>query len=136
MAGCNDRATGSFETQGENLIEWSQRNPYVTEQTWAGVKSLKCEATMAKRCGPNDCKSFKPSTFVRWRPAEKRYERCGGNQPCDVYDAQIAYSGAWANIAVPDSGFMARMTASGQFVEVLTQMDAVLVYHGQCQAER
>jgi hypothetical protein len=28
---------------------------------------------------------------------------------------------------------MARLTADGSFVEILTHMDAVLVYHGQCR---
>jgi hypothetical protein len=136
VGGCNQRDSGSFETQGDNLVEWSQRNPYVSEQTWAGVQSLKCEVKSAKRCGPKDCVSFKPTTFVRWHPADKKYERCGGSQPCDVYTPEVSYSGAFANIAFPQNGFMARLTASGEFVEVLTQMDAVLVYHGQCTAER
>lgn len=131
---CDERKTGSFEEQGENLLEWSRANPYVSDKTWAGVESLTCQVTAAKRCGPADCKPFKPTTFVRWHPASKQYERCGGGSACDSYTAQVSYSGAYANIAMPDRSIMARLTASGQFMEILTQMDAVLIYHGQCRA--
>lgn len=131
---CNQRNTGSFEEQpAENLVAWSQANPNVSDETWAGVETLTCQAKAATRCGPTDCKSFEPVTFVRWHPATKQYQRCGGDDPCDSYTAQVSYSGAWANIAMPENSIMARLTAGGQFVEILTQMDAVLIYHGQCR---
>jgi hypothetical protein len=131
---CQERKTGSFEEQsGENLIQWSAANPYVNEQTWAGVETLSCRISTAKRCGPNDCRGFKPVTLIRWHPSTKRYERCGGTAPCDVHTAEVRYSGAFANITVPDTTIMARLTANGDFMEVLTHMDAALVYHGQCR---
>lgn len=134
---CDGRDTGSFEEQSaNNLIAWSQANPHVSDETWAGVESLTCQVSSAKRCGPDDCQAFKPVTFVRWHPATKRYERCGGDEPCDSYMAQVSYSGSFANIAVPESAMMARLTAGGEFMEVLTQMDAVIIYHGNCRPTR
>jgi hypothetical protein len=131
---CDQQNTGSFaEQSAENLAEWSNSNPDVSDQTWANVQSLECRMSSGRICGPQGCKSLKPVTYVRWHPHTKQYQRCGGDSPCDSYAAQVSYSGAWANIAVPERSMLARITASGQFVEVLTQMDAVYVYHGRCQ---
>ncbi len=136
-ASCNEGRTGSFSEQpATNLVDWSNSNPDVSDQTWRKVQTLNCQVASGQVCGPRGCKGFKPVTSVRWHPSTKRYERCGGDEPCDSYAAQVSYSGAWANIAVPERSMLARLTASGQFVEVLTQMDAVYVYHGQCEPLR
>lgn len=133
-AACDQQGTGSFSEQSaSNLTTWMTDNPVVDEQTWAKAQTLNCQMSRGQICGPDGCESVKPVTHVQWHPNEKKYQRCGGSSPCDDYDAQVSYSGSWANIAVPDRSMMARLTASGQFVEVLTQMDSVYVYHGQCQ---
>lgn len=136
LASCDDRETGSFfEQSSNNLAQWSANNPDASDQTWANVETLNCKLSGAQICGPQGCKSGKPLTYVRWHPNSKKYQRCGGTSPCDDYVAQVSYSGAWVNIAVPDRSIMARLSTSGQFLEVLTQMDTVFVYHGRCQAE-
>jgi len=136
-ASCNEGRTGSYSEQSaNNLVDWSNSNPFVSDRTWASVQTLECQMSSGQVCGPQGCKSLKPVTYVRWHPNTKQYQRCGGDSPCDSYEAQVSYSGAWANIAMPERSIMARLTASGQFLEGLTQMDAVYVYHGQCQPLR
>lgn len=133
LASCDGEKTGSVLAEPTDAVAWSQQNPIVSEQTWAGVDSLMCEVSSTQVCGPEGCKPLKTQTYIRWHPNTREYERCGGSSPCDSYNAQVSYSGAWANVSVPDHGLMARLTGSGQFVEVATQMDAVFVYHGQCR---
>ena len=59
------------------------------------------------------------------RSIDEKYE-CRRTQPFNVYRTQVSYSGALANLALLENDFTARLTASGQFVEIMTQMDAVL----------
>src|SRR5688572_13741451 len=125
-ASCDQEKSGSFaEQSAENLVVWSAMNPDVSDQTWADVRTLNCQIKTGQICGPQGCKKISPATFVLWHPSTKQYQRCGGASACDGYAAEVSYSGAWANIASPERAMLARLTASGQFVEVLTQMDAV-----------
>lgn len=133
LTSCDGEETGSVMAKPTDALAWSQINRSVSEQTWEGVESLSCEMTSGSICGPDGCKTVKPVTNVRWHPGTKQYQRCGGGSPCDDYTAQVAYSGSWANIAVPDRALMARLTGSGEFMEVLTQMDTAYVYYGLCR---
>jgi hypothetical protein len=134
---CNQQDTGPASgPSGRDITTWMTDNPVVSEDTWAKVQTLNCQVSSGQICGLEGCKSAKPVTSVRWHPNSKKYQRCGGNAQCDDYTAQVAYSGSWANISVPERSMLARLTASGQFVEVVTQMDSVYVYHGQCQPMR
>lgn len=130
LAGC-DRPRAVIDDP-ENMVAWSQRNPSVDENTWKGVASLECRPTRADICKPGGCNSGKPLVWLVFEPATSTYKRCGSDG-CDAYQAQVSYSGAFANVSVPDRAMFARITASGEFYEVVTQMDMVWIYRGQCQ---
>lgn len=136
FAGCGEEKTGSFrDASAENLISWSAANPYASDATWPEGVTLVCKPKTGRICGSEGCQSGTPQTYVRLTPSTGEYQRCGGGEPCNDYRAQVSYSGSWANLVVPDSGFMARVASGGDFVEVLTQMDLVYIYHGKCQRE-
>lgn len=103
----------------------------VSADTWKGIAALTCKPTRVEACGREGCKEGKPVVEVRWEPSGT-YQRCDTNG-CDSYQPKVSYSGIWANIAIPESGMMARITADGQYMEVATINDTALVYHGQCK---
>ncbi len=103
----------------------------VSSDTWKGVAALTCKPTRLDACGREGCKEGKPVVEVRWEP-KGSYQRCDAKD-CDSYQPKVGYSGIWTNIAIPDNGMMARITADGQYMEVATLNDVALVYHGQCK---
>ena len=131
-AACSDQATGTFgDKSADELVNWMHANPDVSEKTWSAADQLNCRPQTGRVCGPAGCKDLKPVTWTVWEPGSGNYQRCD-DKGCDTYKAQVNYSGAWANVAVPDRAMFSKLTASGQFVEVVSQNDAVWVYHGQC----
>lgn len=131
VAGC-DGERAVLDDSAENRTVWSQLNPDVNEGTWKGVTSLECSPSRVDVCKPGGCAAGEPKVRQVITPATNTYKRCEG-QSCDTYQAQVSYSGAWANFAVPDSAMFARVTASGEYYEIVTMMDMVLIYRGQCQ---
>ena len=131
LSGCEAAETGDDSVNG--MVAFLENNPPVSDELWREVSTLECRPNAGRICSAEGCKDIKPVTFIRWTPASARYERCGGSSPCDPYTVQLSHSGSYTNLVVPERGMMARVTAGGEFVEVLTQMSAVYVYHGQCQ---
>ena len=103
----------------------------VSADTWKGLATLICKPTRVEACTRKGCKEGKPVVEVRWEP-NGLYQRCDA-KGCDSYQPNVSYSGIWTNIAIPESGMMARITADGQYMEVATINDTALVYHGQCK---
>jgi hypothetical protein len=137
FAACDQvKHTGAFNDRtGEQLLQWSKANPPVSASTWAHVSKLTCRATSGSICGPAGCKGgllAKLDMWSVWLPNEGRYQRCGGTGACDDYAVKTDYSGSYANVSFPGRAMFAKVTASGEFVEVVSQMDMVIVYHGKC----
>lgn len=130
LVGCADKSTAD-DLANELLAQAAQ--PVVDEKTWRGVGSLVCRPETLRICSKRGCEEREgSSTYIRWTPKTGRLERCGGASGCDVYNTQVSYSGVWTNVAVPEHGMITRVTAGGEYVEVLTQMSRVFVYHGHC----
>lgn len=117
----------------DDLIAWLKANPSVSEATWRNAGVLVCRPKSGQSCGRKSCVETEPKVFARWTPAAGTYERCDADGSCQSFRPQISYSGSWTNIALPENGMLARVTASGEYTEVATIMDSVLVYHGQCE---
>lgn len=133
ICGCGEGAKQGDDEVNE-MIGWMGRNPPVSDATWSGVQLLECRPTRVDICKPEGCSEGKPVAWQKWEPRTSIYSRCT-EDGCDDYTAQVSYSGSWANIVVPESAFMARITASGEYYEIATQMDGVLIYRGQCQRQ-
>ena len=107
----------------------------VSPDTWKDVVALECKPARVDACGAEGCKEVKPAVTIRWEPRGS-YQRCDA-KGCDTYNTpRVSYSGVWANVALPENGNMTRFAADGQYVEVATINDLVLVYHGQCREVR
>ena len=118
---------------GEDVSEFMNRLPPVSETTWQSVGTLECRPTVADVCGANGCQRNEPAGgWTRWTPATRTYERCDRNG-CDRYEARVDYAGSFATITLPGRATFARLTGRNAFMEVVTQMDGVLIYRGQCE---
>lgn len=134
VVGCDEKPTR--DDSANELIDLGHQ-PFTDEKTWTNVGSLVCRPETLRICSKVGCEERKGSnTFIRWTPKAGTLERCGGATPCNTYQTQVSYSGVWTNIAVPDHGMLARVTAGGDYLEVLTQMSRVFVYHGHCERVR
>lgn len=133
LAGCSD--AGEDVT---DMIAWSKRNPPVSAATWQGVDKLVCTPKLLDVCGDKDCRaidiSTKPPIRLMWEPSTGRYQRCD-DKGCDPYMPQVAYSGSFANVAVPESGTIFRLTASGEYREIANLRTDTFIYRGQCKEE-
>lgn len=137
LASCGDGdTTGTYVDQSpDELVHWSKNNLPVSEATWAGVAELICRPAKGSACGPNGCKESEPgqiTVWSRWKPNSGKYYRCGGGTDCDEYDVTTTFSGAYANLGFPGRAMFAKVTASGEFTEVVSQMNLVIVYQGKC----
>ncbi len=124
---------GVSSSDDRELSQYVNAHPPVSEATWQSTGTLECRPASVDSCGPDGCeRSETPATSVRWTPATRTYQRCD-RTGCSSYPAQVSYSGSWANIALPANGVIMRLTGRNAFTEVVTQMDAVMVYRGQCR---
>jgi hypothetical protein len=113
--------------------------PPVSEKTWRGIEAMICEPITYQMCRPDGCEtggSQPIPTWIKWHPQTRTYERCDA-QGCDSYEnATVAYSGSWANIALPERNAMLRLAGKHQFIEVAGFGEGVFIKRGQCRVER
>ena len=139
LAACSGGDGPSSDDQARDLVEWSKRNPPVSEDTWRGVSRLLCKPTLLDVCDDKECRSQKFASevpvVVTWQPATGEYRRCDSTgQDCDTYRSQVSYSGSFANVSLPENGSMFWVTASGQYREIANRVTDTFVYRGQCVA--
>ena len=124
MAGsCSAGDSQSPEDRADDLLEWSQRNPPVSDATWRGVEKLICRPELLDVCSSKVCVPHriagKPPVVISWKPGSGEYQRCdpkGGG--CDTYKPTITYSGSFMHAALPSNGLMFWLTASGEYREI------------------
>lgn len=141
LAACSASDTASLDDDAEDMIEWSRRNPPVSETTWGRVDQIVCTPKRLDVCSSKGCIARdldgKPPIIVRWRPVSGEYQRCdpkaGG---CDSYKPVISYSGSFMRAALPANGLMFSLTASGEYREIATLATDTLIYQGSCQEQR
>lgn len=140
LGGCSAGDNPSLDDQANDLIEWSKRNPPVSDSTWRGVEKLVCRPERLDVCGDKTCLAHKidgkPPVVISWKPATGEYQRCdpkGGG--CDTYQATISYSGSFMHAALPSNGLMFWLTASGEYREIANRLTDTYVYRGKCSKE-
>lgn len=140
LASCSAGDSQSLDDQANDLIEWSRRNPPVSETTWRGVEKLVCRPEALDVCGSKACLAQKidgkPPVVISWKPGTGEYQRCdpkGGG--CDAYQPTISYSGSFMHAALPSNGLMFWLTASGEYREIASLATDTYVYRGQCRRE-
>ncbi len=140
LANCSAGDSQSLDDQANDLIDWSRRNPPVSEATWRGVEKLVCRPERLDICGSKACLARKidgkPPVAISWRPASGEYQRCdpkGGG--CDTYQPTISYSGSFMQAALPSNGLMFWLTASGEYREIANRLTDTYVYRGKCSRE-
>lgn len=133
IAGCD--SGGGADEQVAEMVEWSERNPPVSEDTWAGVRALTCRPQKMEVCGNEGCKPQDAKVWLEFAPKAGIVSRCDSGG-CDDYTAEVSYSGSWATITIPGRASFAKITASGEYIEVASLMQEVLIYRGKCKARR
>lgn len=140
ISGCGMSKGQSANDQAAEMIEWMQRNPPVSQATWRGIAKLECRPQFLDVCGGRSCKSKQfdaggnqAPVLLRWLPAEQTFQRCDPDgASCDTYNPVVSYSGSFANIVAPENAMMFRLTASGEYREVVSLGNDTYVYRGQC----
>lgn len=124
------------ETQdkADSLLNFAGKHLIVSQSTWNGVRSLECRPSTAQVCSPSGCESQRAQTsvFTRLSPSTGLYERCDA-RGCDSYQATVTLSGAFASFVLPNNHSFARVTGQDGYYEVLSQLDTVIIYWGQCR---
>lgn len=140
LGGCSAGDSQSVEDQASDLIEWSRRNPPVSEGTWRGIGKMVCRPERLDVCGSKACLGReidgKPPVVISWEPGSGEYQRCdpkGGG--CDTYQPTITYSGSFMHAALPTNGLMFWLTASGEYREIANMATDTYVYRGTCSKE-
>lgn len=103
----------------------------VGPETWSRAGTLTCRFQVRQSCDPNGCDRAVPTVFVRWTPTTSTYERCD-ERGCDRYQAEVSYSGIFANIALPQNGAIARLSEDGVMMEIITVGMGAMVQYGRC----
>lgn len=136
LGGCSPSDSQSVNDQANDLIEWSRRNPPVSEGTWHAIGKLVCRPKRLDVCGSETCVARKlsdKSPIVIWEPTSGRYQRCDPNgEGCDTYQPTITYSGSFMRATLPSNGLMFWLTASGEYREIANLATDTLIYRGTC----
>jgi hypothetical protein len=140
LGSCSAGDSQSLDDQANDLIDWSRRNPPVSEATWRGVGKLVCRPELLDVCGSKACLARKldgkPPVIISWNPGSGEYQRCdpkGGG--CDTYQPSISYAGSFMHAALPSNGIMFWLTASGEYREIANMRTDTYVYRGKCSRE-
>jgi hypothetical protein len=141
ISACSPNDHTALDESAEDMGEWSQRNPPVSETTWSRVDQVVCTAKRLDVCSSKGCTARdlngKPPIIVRWLPTSGEYQRCDPNVGgCDSYTPVITYSGSFMRAALPANGLMFSLTASGEYREIATLATDTLIYQGSCQEQR
>lgn len=140
MSGCSAGDSQSGGDKAAELMEWSRRNPWVSESTWRGIGKMVCRPERLDVCGSKACLAReidgKPPVVISWEPGSGEYQRCDPNGgECVTYRPTIAYSGAFMKAALPSNGLMFWLTASGEYREVANDATDTYVYRGTCRSK-
>lgn len=140
LGGCSDGENQALDDQARDMIEWSRRNPPVSEATWRGVQKLVCRPELLDVCDSKGCRSRNvdgnPPVIISWKPASGEYQRCDPKGAgCDTYQPTISYSGSFMLAGLPSNGVMFWLTASGEYREVANLATDTYVYRGNCSRE-
>lgn len=136
LAGCSN-SNSSADARAGQLIEWSKRNPEVSPATWRATEKLECKPKLLDVCNDGGCRGIdttkNPPITLTWYPNKGSYKRCDGKS-CGTYKPLVSYSGSFANVVMPENAIVFRLTASGEYREVLHLATDTYVYSGTCAA--
>lgn len=103
-----------------------------TEKTWGMTDKVVCKPSTMVVCTTSVCDPRKPAVYPVWYPKTGKYDRCDAENGCDTYDAEVSYSGAYANLTIGRRSVLFKISTDNRFIEVATLADSVLVYRGTC----
>lgn len=140
LGGCSAGNSQPLEDQMRDMIEWSRRNPDVSEATWRDVRRLVCKPELVDVCDRQECRNRKFTSDVpvvlSWSPSNGEYKRCDPKtRECHTYHPEVSYGGPFANIVMPENAVIFRLTASGEYREIANLVNETYVYRGKCLPE-
>jgi hypothetical protein len=101
------------------------------------TKNLICIPVSKQICRSSGCIVGQkgPLESIRWTPSRSLYQRCGGGR-CDPYKPIQGVSGVFTNLSLPENGLLARIAQDGAYMELVTQGNVAVIYHGKCTEDK
>lgn len=129
LAACGEGDKPAELAEAERLLELAPG------AAGPAIGLFRCEISKKHLCGPGGCETAIAAVWNAIDLEQQTFARCDRNG-CDTYQAAVSESGVFTNIAIVDRGLMARLSATGEFMEVASLGTTAYVSHGRCIRQR
>lgn len=134
LVACSPAPTQDINERAKDLMNLTGDYPvFVSDDTWRVRGTLKCSPATKQICTSRGCEGGPATVWSEVTPSSGALRRCD-TKGCDAYQAEVTHSGIWTTLGPPENTLMFRLTAKGDYLEVATSMDMVVIYRGKCRA--
>lgn len=132
IAGCDKLETqDSSQEQYEEVMRLTQA-PVATNEFLNKFSSITCKAKLKHLCTAKGCEEGPVSITQRYDIPNQTYQRQDANG-VEEFKAEASPSGVWFNFELSNPTILFRVNTLGDFKEVVTMNDLVIVYSGACE---
>ena len=128
LAGCDE---SSSQGQYESVMRLAQA-PEATNEFLNKFSSIECKAKTKNLCTAKGCEEGPVSVTQRYDIRNRTYQR-RGTKGIEKFGAEASPSGIWFNFKLPNATMLFRVNTLGDFKDVVTTNDLVVVYSGSCK---
>jgi len=132
LAGC-DKLTSESGSQGqyEAAMRLAQA-PEATDEFLNKFLTIECKAKTKNLCTAKGCEEGPVSVTQRYDIRKRTYQRQDA-KGIEQFETEASGSGVWFNFELPNPTMLFRVNTLGDFKEVVTMNDLVVVYSGSCK---
>jgi hypothetical protein len=132
LTGCDQLGPkGDQQEQVDNVIRLTEA-PAASDAFLARYSAVECKAKIKDICTAKGCEEAPVSVTQRYDVRNRVYQR-QGFAGVEQFEAEASPSGVWFNFELSNPTLLFRVNTLGDFKEVVTTNDLVVVYSGSCQ---
>ena len=132
LAGCEKlRSKGDHRDESDAVMRLAQA-PVATDEFLNKFSTIECKARTKNLCTAKGCEEGPVSVTQRYDIRKRTYQRQDA-KGIEQFEAAASGSGVWFNFELPNPTMLFRVNTLGDFKEVVTTNDLVVVYSGSCQ---
>ena len=132
LAGCEKLRSKDDPRDESDAVMRLAQAPVATDEFLNKFSSIECKAKMKNLCTAKGCEEGPVSVTQRYDIRKRTYQRQDA-KGIEKFETEASGSGVWFNFKLPNPTMLFRVNTLGDFKEVVTMNDLVVVYSGSCQ---
>ena len=132
LAGCEKIGSKDDPQEEVDHVMRLAQAPVATDDFLNKFSAIECKATPKNLCTAKGCEEGPVSVNQRYDIRKRTYQRQDA-RGVEQFQAKASSAGVWFNFEFPNPTMLFRVNTLGDFKEVVTLNDVVVVYSGSCQ---